>query len=241
MSDLRFSNLVSELTAGLDALGNQQRTLNRLRLLSQMDELVGELVSQVASWSALVAVGRGAGFGAPDADAAVQAALAAAESVQIKAEGDEDRERGRRAVAALTRALRDSVVSITAAWRDHVANASPGARGLEALAKAFAEVPAAAVHARELQDVLTALNAMPMQLPTAVSAERLRDLSARVPELLALLVGDDPEVRAFADSLARGGAAIHQITPGVVAWMKNAGFTGSFKVVAGQPVVSRRD
>lgn len=241
MSDVGVSDLVSELAAGLDALGNQQRTLNRLRLLSQMDDVVGELTTVAASWSALVAVARGTGFGAPDSVAAVQVALAAAESVEIKTEGDAEQERGRRAIAALTRALRDSVMSITAAWREHVASASPGARGLEPLAKAFAEVPAAAVRARELQDVLTALNAMPMQSPNAASAERLRKLSARVPELLALLVGDDPEVRAFADSLARGGAAIDQITPGVLAWMRTAGFTGSFKVVAGQPVVSKRD
>lgn len=242
MSELSLTELVADLASGLDDLGNQQRTLDRLRVLQQLDEVVGELATQASSWSNLVAVGRGAGFGAPEADSAVLAALATAQAVEIKADGEaQGQERRRRAIAAVTTALRESVSMITTAWREHVASAAPGARGLEALAKAFAEVPAAAARARELQAVLIELNAMPLKPPNAASADRLRALSAQVPELLAFLVGDDPEVRAFANSLARGGAAVDQITPGVLAWMTSAGFAGSFKVVAGQPVVSQRE
>ena len=239
---MSLSELVSDLSSGLDALGNQQETMDRLRLLAQFDDVVRELATQVASWSSLVAVGRGAGFGAPEAGVAVQAALLPAMTVEVRAEDDgQGLERRRRVITTLTTALRDSVASVGAAWREHVAGAAPGATGLETLAKAFADVPAASARARELLGVLAELNALPLKPPTASSAERLRTLSARVPELLALLVGNDPEVRSFADSLARGGAAIDQITPAVVAWMTSAGFAGSFKVVAGQPVVSQRD
>ncbi len=237
-----FSSLMSVLTADLDALVNQEQTMNRLRVLNQINDLVVELASEAASWSDLVAVGRGAGFGGSEADNDVKVALVSALLIEVKADGDgQGQEHMRRVIAALIKALRESAANITAAWREHVSSAAPGARGLEAVAKTFAGFPAAADDARELQVVLDQLSAMPRERPSFAAEAQLRALAAQVPELLTKLVGEDPEVLAFADSLARGGAAISQITDAVTEWMQSQGFAGSFKVVAGPPAVPQHD
>ena len=111
----------------------------------------------------------------------------------------------------------------------------PGVDGLDTLVSAFRTVRGASLSADELKDAIASAKALPRSAPTPLAIAELDRLSAEIPDLLRDLVGDQPEVRAFAEQLGRGGAPISALTPEVLKWMDERGFGLSFKIVAGAP------
>jgi hypothetical protein len=234
----RISDLSASIIAGAEVLGNQDRVLAELRDLRSIDEAIDACTTEITRWSALLAVAVHAGFAgeAPAIDGLLDAAAAVA--IGLSAKREQQPQSQRRAIDTLRDAVRDSSEDLSAAWREHVATVVTSSRGMGDLAAAFISVPGAGDTARRLQSVLDELAALGHRQPSIEAVARLAELRDLVPTLLASLVGDEATVRSFAASLARGGASIEQLTPDVLAWMRDSGFLNSFRIVAGRPAIA---
>lgn len=226
--------VVEQVTSGVERLGRRDELTEQLRRIDAVDKASAQLVQQLEELTETVAVARMAGFAPPLPDA--QAARSAVDTLREQlAEGDVDREFAQGVIDAVGSLIRGAREPLTTAWRTYVEDRIPSPDGLLVLADAFSAVEGASAYATRLRTAIRSVHTFLQQAPSADAIAEVNELAAEIPRLLQHLVGAEPDVRAFAEQLARGGAAIDALTPSVLKWMKDSGFAGSFKVVAGQP------
>jgi hypothetical protein len=205
-----------------------------LRRIDAVDKASDQLVRQLDEIAETLVVARVAGFAPPLPDA--KAALSAVDKLRGQlAVGDVDREYAQGVIDSVSSLIRASKDSLTSAWRAYVAKRIPSPDGLLVLADAFSAVEGASAYATRLRTAIRSVHTYLQQAPSAVAIAKVNELAEEIPRLLQQLVGEKPDVRAFADQLARGGAAIDALTPSVLKWMRDTGFSGSFKIIAGRP------
>lgn len=229
-----ISGLVEQVTSGVERLGRRDELTAQLRRIEAIDKAADLLLRQLEDLTKTLAVARSAGFAPPSPDAGTAAAEVDALRSQL-ASGDVDREFAQKVIDSVGSLIRVAKESLSAAWRAYVAERVPSQEGLLVLADAFSAVEGASNHATRLRTATRAVQTFLQQAPSVEAVQKLDELAQEIPQLLQQLVGAEPEVRAFADQLARGGAAIEALTPSVLNWMKETGFVGSFRVVPGRP------
>lgn len=226
--------IVEQVTSGVERLGRREELTAQLRRIDAVDQASAQLVQQLQELTETVAVARLAGFPPPLPDA--QAARGAVDTLRGQlAEGDVDREFAQGVIDAIRSLIRGARESLTSAWRTYVEDRIPSPDGLLVLAEAFSAIEGASADAQRLRTAIQSVHTFLQQAPSADAIAEVNELTVEIPRLLQRLVGAEPDVRAFAEQLARGGAAIDRLTPSVIKWMKDSGFSGSFKVVAGRP------
>lgn len=229
-----LSTLVDQVTASVERLGRRGELTAQIQRIYAVDRAAAQLVQQLSELSTTLTVARTAGFAPPLPD--VRAAATAVDTLRAQlSEGDVDREFAQSVIDVIGSLIRGAKEALTASWREYVVARVPSAEGLLVLADAFSAVAGASTYATRLRTAIRTVHGFLEQPPSADAVTRVNELAAEIPELLQQLVGAEPEVRAFADQLARGGAAIESLTPSVIKWMRDTGFAKSFKIVAGRP------
>lgn len=226
--------VVEQVTSGVERLGRRDELTAQLRRIDAVDKASAQLVRQLQELTETVAVARVAGF-APALPDAKEARDVVDKLRGQLAEGDVDREFAQGVIDSVGSLIRGARESLTAAWRTYVGERIPSPDGLLVLADAFSAIEGASAYATRLRTAVRSVHTFLQQAPSADAIAKVNELAGEIPRLLQQLVGAEPDVRAFAEQLARGGAAIDALTPSVLKWMKDAGFAGSFKVVAGRP------
>lgn len=217
--------------AGLTSLSNAEQLANTSKALHQQLESVRAVQRDLGRASETLAVARRGGF-AP----AIPECRPALESFD-RALGNVGGSGGavEAAVEAgrdLARTVRDTVQR---AWQRHIDGRLPSLDGLAKLVDAFVDVEGAAREATRLHLALEEVRRMADRTPTDQLVATLDQWANEIPAALTRLVGDDPEVRRFAEQTARGGASLASLTPVVRAWLADKRFEQSFKIVAGRP------
>ncbi|SRR5258708_5592341 len=123
----------------------------------------------------------------------------------------------------------------TISWHELVDRRIPQRQGLTRLADTYLQLDPGNGLAKELRHAVGAAEQLTNMRPSSEALQRLEQLATRIPQLLRDLVGEDPDVRAFAERVARGGAGLDSLTPEVVSWIALKGFERSFKIVPGEP------
>ena len=229
-----LSTIAEQVTSGVERLGRREELMAQLRRIDAVEKASSELVLQLKYLTETVGVARAAGFVPPLPDAA--AARGAVDRLRGQlANGDVDREFAQGVIDSIGSLIREAKESLTTAWRTYVGDRIPSPEGLLVLADAFSAVEGASAFATQPSNSDSRCARFPPTGTFSGCHRKVNELAAEMPHLLQQLVGAEPDVRAFAEQLARGGAGIDALTPSVLKWMEDAGFVGSFKVVAGRP------
>jgi hypothetical protein len=226
--------MVEQVKSGVERLGRRDELTAQLRRIDAVDRASAQLAQELQQLTATMAVARAAGF-APQLPDARGASVGVDTLRGQLGNGDVDREFAQGVIDLVRSLIREANESLTIAWRAYVEDRIPSPEGLLVLAEAFNTVEGASDYARRLRTAILSVNASLQQAPSADAIAKVNELAAEIPRLLQQLVGAEPDVRAFAEQLARGGAAMDALTPSVLKWMKDSGFASSFKVVAGRP------
>jgi hypothetical protein len=232
VSDLGF--LVQQVTSGVERLGRRDELTAQLRRIDAVDKACDQLVRQLAELTETEGVARGAGFAPPLPEWRDVATSVHGLRRQL-AEDDVDREFAQGVIDSIGGLIRAARDSISSAWREYVVARIPSPEGFLVLADTFSAVEGASAYAARLRTSIRSASDLLQRSPTAAAVVKVNELAAEIPQLLQQLVGAEPQVRAFAEQLGRGGAGIEALTPSVLRWMKDSGFLGSFKVVPGRP------
>jgi hypothetical protein len=226
--------LASEVRSGVERLNRLGELRAQIRQLAAIEKATNDLLAEFAHLGSVVAAARQAHF-VPSMPGCEKEVSGLSCLLDQLAEGEVDREFAQGVIDAVRTLSQTLNLSVTAAWREHVVNRVPTQEGLLVLADAFVQVEGAGAEPARLKAALRTVHELLTKPPSAEALSELDVLAARIPELLGQLVGDDRDVRAFADQLAAGGAAVDKLTPIVLGWMNQKGFQSSFKVVAGRP------
>jgi hypothetical protein len=229
-----LGSAVGRVTSGVDRLGRRAELTAQLRRIDMVDKAADPLLDQLSDLAKVLAVARSAGFAPPMPDSATTAAAVEALCEQL-AGSDVDGEFAQEVIDSIETLVRVANESLSAAWHAYVVERVPSQEGLVVLAQVFSEVEGAGTDAMHLRASTQLVQSYLQQVPSADAISKLDSLAHEIPQLLQRLVGEQSEVREFADQLARGGAAIESLTPSVLKWMKERGFETSFKVVPGSP------
>jgi hypothetical protein len=222
------------IEAGLERLSQKDQLIAQVQSLTGVDRRLGTLLDELDSTASWAASARGAGF----VPAPTEVTGTLSNLADLANEAQEGRVDPNQAQGVLdeVRSIAVRVENeIKLAWREHVATRVPSQDGLLVLADAFSHVKGAGQEAARLRSAVTMVQTLLTRAPTEEAVAELDRRAVEIPELLQRLVGDDPDVRAFADQLARGGASIEALTPPILTWMRDKGFADSFKVVPGEP------
>lgn len=226
--------LAERVTVGVEGLARRDELTSQLRRVDAVDKAAAQLVQQLQAIGATVAVARAAGFAPPLPDP--KAVIGEVDALRRQlANGDVDREFAQGVIDSIGVLIRGAKESLTTAWRTYVGDRIPAPDGLLVLADAFSTVEGASTYATQLRTAIRSVHSYLQQAPSVDAIAEVNELAADIPRLLQRLVGAEPDVRAFAEQLARGGAAIEALKPSVLKWMNDSGFAGSFKIVAGRP------
>jgi len=231
---ISLGDIANEVTLAVDRLSHRDDLRATLRSLVGIEEASDALLERLLALGECVSAGRQAGFAPESPDIADGVSRLTTLAAQLEA-GEIDREFAQKALDAVSALIREADESLMEAWRDYIAEQVPSPKGLVVLAETFQGVQGATAAARELLTATRSVQALLNQRPSPVAVRTLAQLSSIIPSLLQDIVGEEPQVRQFADELARGGASIKTLTPAVVSWMREKGFGGSFKVVPGRP------
>ena len=234
MTRTNLVDLADRVTTTVQQGAQKERVAEQVAQLKRIEASVSQLFSVVAATGKLVDAAVGAGIDVPIAG--LQSLAGPLDEVAAKAA---NREVDGSAVDRLVIDIRSQLTTIqgaiTISWRDLVDRKVPQREGLMRLAETFRQLDASSRLATELRTALVAARDLAGSPPTLTGLNTLESIAERVPKLLRDLVGDDPNVRLFADELARGGASVDALTPAVIAWIRARGFDRSFKIVPGEP------
>jgi hypothetical protein len=231
--------LAKTVEVGVERFRRRDELITQIRGLDAVKKATSRLETQVRELSDVARAARQAGFAPPIVDSEGVISGLAKLRDQL-GRGAFDRESAQVALDALQKLVHRANDAIAAGWRQYVVSRLPTPEGLLELARTFIQVEGASTHAQRLRIAAIAVQRVVQQRPTREAVTRLDALSQEIPELLQYLVGEDVEVREFADQLARGGAGIDTLTPAVVEWMHDKGFTNSFKILPGPPASPTR-
>jgi hypothetical protein len=227
-------SIAARVRSGVEGLGRRDDVTAQLRRIDAVDRAADSLRRDVDDLKEMLAVTRAAEFAPAMPDPAE--VTVAVDSLRDQLErGDVDREFAQEVINSVERLVRVASESLVVAWHGHVADRIPSQEGLLILADAFSDVEGAGTYATRLRAAARSVQSFLQRAPTDDAVSELDRLASEIPQLLQQLVGDQPDVQAFAEQLARGGAAIEALTPPVLQWMQEKGFAGSFKIVPGRP------
>lgn len=235
MTATNLVDLAERVTNAVQQGAQKERVAEQVTQLKRIEDSVSQLLSVVAATGKLVDAAVGAGVDVPVAG--LRALAPGLAEVAAKAA---NREVDGSAVDRLVIDVRNQLTSIQGAiavsWRELVDRKVPQREGLMRLAETFRQLDASSRLASELRTALAAARNLAVSPPSLTALNTLEAIAERVPQLLRELVGDNPDVRTFAEELARGGASVDSLTPEVMAWIRSKGFERSFKVIPGEPV-----
>jgi hypothetical protein len=234
-----LSELAHQVTSGIERLGRRDERRGQLRSLSAVRDAIARQIENLDALAGTLSAARQAGFAPPVPDVTGTARSLGKLADQLEA-GEIDREYAQAVIDSVDGLLRTVRSSLGDAWRSYVNNRVPMHGGMAELVGTFRTIPEARSKAQELQAATRSLAVLLEGQPSADAIEELHELAQQLPALLRELVGEDPEVREFADQLARGGASIEALTLPVLSWMQDKEFTNSFKIVPGKPAGKAR-
>jgi len=119
------------------------------------------------------------------------------------------------------------------AWKEIIGSTVKNRSGLIDLVSSFSGLSGADDTATKISKQLDEISNIESHGLSPRNLARLKAISSGIEELLKKLFGDDESVQNFANSIAKGGARIDQLTPEVLAWLSEKGFIDSFKIVPG--------
>jgi hypothetical protein len=225
----------TNIRKAVQQLAKQEKVADTVKGLSDLRNQFAELVEELEAVNGLVTGGSAAGFTPKleaQADDILQSLTALGESSN---QGLLDGPQTQKVIDAVRSAANTTRTAYALHWRDHVISRVPNLDGLEELASVFTQVGGDRAAIANLKSAVVQLRELVNSAPTAKSLSVLDDIARDVPEALKHLVGENSQVRAFAEDIARGGASVDSLTGPVHAWMKERGFDQSFKIVPGRP------
>jgi len=211
------------------------RTVESLtNLEKELSPYVDEVSEVITGFGALDQVGWPADR--PSTRALAAACRQAAVLVRENKSGPPDLPRTLRGISAVVKA---ATVTARDAWREFIDASMPGLDSLNNLAEMLSQMGADRLQATKLRQGVTDLRILARRLPDESGPDQVAEAVAVIRAARAALLGDSDaesdEVRHFMDAVARGGAHVRLLTPGVRDWMRRRGIEHSFKFVAGQP------
>lgn len=227
-------DLAERVTTAVQQGAQKERIAEQVTQLKRIEESVSQLYTIVESTVTLVSAALDAGVDVPIAGLRQAATELKAISTRA-AKGEVDGSAVDRVVIEVRSQITSIQAAVSVEWRELVDRKVPQREGLARLADTFRQLDASSPLAAELRNALASARDLASGTPSLAALTSLETIARRVPELLRDLFGDDPNVRTFADELARGGARLDALTPEVVSWIRSRGFDRSFKVVPGEP------
>jgi hypothetical protein len=227
-------DLAQDVRSGVERLSQKDDLIDEVRRLRAIDNSLSAMVEQSGDVMEMLGVARSQSLPLPMPN--VESARAAvAQLIDQAGHGDLDAEYAAAADQSIRGLLEELRNSLLLAWRDYVSTRVPAQEGLLLLADALSDVEGVGVSANRLHASLMVAQSLFNQRPSYEAVAKLDALSSEIPELVQALVGDDAEVRAFAEQLAAGGAGLETLTASVQSWIDERGIRGSFKIVPGRP------
>lgn len=234
MADRTLAELCDSVQSAVETFVHRERTAAQIEQLTELEGRVASLLVEVKQTTTAISNAASAGLVVEWQTASALSKRATALAAKARS-GSPEREATDSLHQELLLASKHTSTRLEDRWKAFVREQVPTGEGLRNLLGAFQAATDAQRTIREIGELLGQVNRIADQPPSADAATRLRSHAENLPRLLVSLVGDDVSVRRFVELVAKGGAPISAITPGVAAWLREKNHDGTFKVVPGAP------